>query len=339
MRRILHLVGSPTSQFWADLSLVYARGALGALGSDHDFVNLVVMPDGTWRFAEDLSNGEIEAAPPCKPGEAIDRVLEMRPDCVLPQMFCHRGMVDYRAMFEGMGLPLLGNRAEVMAICADKALTKSVINGAGIATPRSETLKPGDTVTMTPPFIVKPAIADNSEGITLVEAEAQVAIALEQAFARGSRAIVEAYIAPGREVRAGVVEIDGDIVALPLEEYRIDRQTRPIRRAEDKLSSAPAGGLKLMAKTAEEAWIVPEDDPLTQRVQRVALACHHALGCRDYSLFDFRIDDAGRPWFLEAGPYCSFAPDSVLVTMMEAKGHRLSYFFADAVDRIAARND
>jgi D-alanine-D-alanine ligase len=42
-------------------------------------------------------------------------------------------------------------------------------------------------------------------------------------------------------------------------------------------------------------------------------AAHQALGFRQYSLFDFRIDPDGRPWFLEA-VYCSFAPDSVIVT-------------------------
>ncbi|MDT7743739.1 MAG: D-alanine-D-alanine ligase, partial [Actinomycetota bacterium] len=40
---------------------------------------------------------------------------------------------------------------------------------------------------------------------------------------------------------------------------------------------------------------------------------------RDYGLFDFRVDPDGRPWFLEAGLYCSFARTSVVV-MMAAQG-------------------
>lgn len=51
-----------------------------------------------------------------------------------------------------------------------------------------------------------------------------------------------------------------------------------------------------------------------------ALRCHAALGCRHYSLFDFRIDPTGRAWFLEAGLYCSFARQSVVAVMAAAAG-------------------
>jgi D-alanine-D-alanine ligase len=37
-------------------------------------------------------------------------------------------------------------------------------------------------------------------------------------------------------------------------------------------------------------------------------------------LFDFRIDPEGQPWFLEAGLYCSYSPNSVLAVMASARG-------------------
>ena len=46
------------------------------------------------------------------------------------------------------------------------------------------------------------------------------------------------------------------------------------------------------------------------------------LGARD-----FRIDPDGVPWFLEAGPYCSFAPSSVIVKMAAAHGYSLPALF------------
>jgi D-alanine-D-alanine ligase len=57
---------------------------------------------------------------------------------------------------------------------------------------------------------------------------------------------------------------------------------------------------------------------VTQPVREAARRCHLALGCRDYSLFDFRIDPDGQPWFLEAGLYCSFARKSVISVMAAA---------------------
>ena len=75
------------------------------------------------------------------------------------------------------------------------------------------------------------------------------------------------------------------------------------------------------------------DDPVTAPVWEAARAAHVALGCRDYSLFDFRIDPAGRPWFLEAGLYCSYARQSVIPTMAAAAGIELADLFGEAVDR------
>lgn len=68
-----------------------------------------------------------------------------------------------------------------------------------------------------------------------------------------------------------------------------------------------------------------------------ARRCHRALRCRDYSLFDFRIDPAGQPWFLEAGLYCSFAEKSVISTMARAAGIGLPELFRAAVTQAAGR--
>jgi D-alanine-D-alanine ligase len=51
------------------------------------------------------------------------------------------------------------------------------------------------------------------------------------------------------------------------------------------------------------------------------------LGCRHYSLFDFRIDPDGQPWFLEAGLYCCLAEKSVIAVMAKASGISLDTLF------------
>jgi D-alanine-D-alanine ligase len=100
-----------------------------------------------------------------------------------------------------------------------------------------------------------------------------------------------------------------------------------LRRADD-------GDLYLVAKYASHAWIVPTDDPITAVVWEAARRCHRALGCRHYSLFDFRIDPDGKPWFLEAGLYCSFAPTSVIAVMAAASGVEVADLFADQLREI-----
>lgn len=167
------------------------------------------------------------------------------------------------------------------------------------------------------PLVVKPADADNSDGVSLVESTTELEAAIERAGAFSDRVLVERYIA-GREVRCGVVERDGRLQALPLEEYPVS-QERPIRERSDKLAGGGAD-LTLVAKGADRAWIVADDDRIVAPVQGAAIDAYRALGCRHYGLFDFRVDDEARPWFLEAGLYCSFSPSSVLVGMARAAG-------------------
>jgi len=143
----------------------------------------------------------------------------------------------------------------------------------------------------------------------------------------GDALLVETYVDLGREVRCGIIVRDGELVCLPLEEYAMDPNTKPIRTREDKLAQTDNGDLYLVAKDRSKAWIVADDPLLTRRVWAAARRCHRALGCRHYSLFDCRIDPAGRPWFLEAGLYCSYSPDSVIAVMASAAGIELGELF------------
>ena len=192
-------------------------------------------------------------------------------------------------------------------------------------------LRPGDRLRMQPPAVVKPAAADNSVGVTLVRDCAGWDDALAAACAESGEVLVERFVELGREVRCGIVVRDGELVPLPLEEYGVGAAAKPIRGYGDKLARDPGGELRLMAKDRSRAWIVDPDDPITAPVWAAAKRCHAALGCRHYSLFDFRIDPAGHPWFLEAGLYNSFARQSVVATMARAAGIAVAELFAGAL--------
>ena len=126
-------------------------------------------------------------------------------------------------------------------------------------------------------------------------------------------------------------------MSIQLEEYYVDPVDRPVRTRIHKLTRDGENGLALAAKTSTQSWILPIDDPIVAAVWAAARRCHAALGCEQYGLFDFRIDPSGRPWFLEAGLFCSFSPQSVLVTMAKAAGISLDAFFASAIEEVLAR--
>jgi D-alanine-D-alanine ligase len=329
--RVLHLVGSPVDEFHAELSRLYAGDCLATLGGDYDSCIAYVAPGGEWLFPEDLSASALAAADPMAAVNAVVRLRTMAIDVVVPQMFCLPGMTTYRSLLDALDLPFVGNRGPLMATAADKAKTREIVSAAGVPVPDGRVVRDDRTLDVSLPVVVKPVDADNSVGVSLVRETTEYGEAVRQALGHGGAALVETFVPAGREVRCGVVVRRGELVCLPLEEYAVDAMTKPIRGRDDKLDRTGVGALRLVAKDAEHAWIVPPDDPVTERVWDLARKCHVALGCRHYSLFDFRIDPDGDPWFLEAGLYCSFATSSVIAVMAAAAGTPVRRLFADAL--------
>ena len=331
--RVLHLIGSADSEFLTDLSRLYAEDCLSSTADPalYEFHIAYVTPDHCWRFPADLSRAALAAAPALSLAEAVRFLSGLGLDVVVPQMFCLPGMTSYRALFDVLGIPVLGSTPAVMALAADKAKAKAVVASAGVSVPAGQTLRRPDRPSLHPPVVVKPVDGDNSIGVSLVLDDSGLDAALDSAFAQSDVVLVERFVELGREVRCGIIVIGGELICLPLEEYDVDTVSKPIRTYDDKISRGDDGSLSLVAKVDTKAWIVDPADPITARVWEAARACHRALGCRHYSLFDFRVDPDGHPWFLEAGLYCSFAEKSVISMMAKAAGMPLPELFAMAV--------
>lgn len=322
--RLVQLVGSPVDEFHAELSRLYARASAEALAPRHDVRFAYVAPGGTWQFPGGLDAGSLAAAEPLPATAGIAQLAQMRPDVVLPQMFCLPGMTSYRGLLDVLGLPFIGNTAEVMANTADKTVARALVAARGVAVPEGRLVTGPDQVDLPLPLVVKPARSDNSVGVSLVTDQGELPAAIARAADHGPGVLVETFVPLGREVRCGVLDVDGELVCLPLEEYAL---AAPIRLPADKLGRAGGGELRLTAGDGGRAWIVAPGDPIEAAVFDAARTCFTALGCRHYGLFDFRIDPVGQPWFLEAGPYCSFAPSSVIAKMAAAQGYSVLELF------------
>lgn len=330
---LLYLTGSPESDFYCNLSHTYAEDSINAIANNHNYNILIahITPDQQWKFPTSFHPQDIANAESMTLSQAIDVIKARNIDLVLPQMFCIPGMTHYRALCDVLKIPYIGNTPEIMAITANKTKAKAIVAASGVKVPNGEVLSPGDTPTIKPPAVVKPTSSDNSMGVSLVKDIKDFETALQEAFKYAEEVIVEEYIELGREVRCGIIVKDGELIGLPLEEYLVDSKNKPVRDYADKLQLGDDGNLHLTAKDGIKAWIVDTKDPITETVQAAAKKCHQALGCRHYSLFDFRIDPNGEPHFLEAGLYCSYAPKSVIVTMAKAGGISLDELLKIAI--------
>ncbi len=327
--QVLHLVGSSVSDFYCDLSRLYAQDCLKNTADPvlYEFHIAYISPDQQWRFPSDLSAESIAAAPPLSLVAALLVLEKLQIDVMVPQMFCIPGMTQYRALFDLLKIPYVGNTANLMALVSDKAKTKAIVAAAGVAVPAGEVLRAGEHSSIEFPLVIKPMNGDNSIGVTLVKDAQEYDQAFQTALNHDDEVLVETFIELGREVRCGVIVQAGQLICLPLEEYALDPDIRPIRSYTDKLKQNNDGNLDFAAKDITKSWIVDVSDPITEKVWEMAKKSHLALGCRHYSLFDFRVDSDGQPWFLEAGLYCSFAETSVLSAMTNASDISLSTFF------------
>ena len=328
MTRVLLLAGSPEELCMHNLSLRYTRDCLEALqGLDgFSFHLAVVQPDGKWRFSDRDKGYDLPLSEPISRLAARDRLESGNYELAIPQLFCRSGMTEYRALLDHLRIPFIGNTSHVMGITANKATTKQIVARAGVPVPSHRVMRAPDLGRLTPPFIVKPNDSDNSFGVTLVRRRSELTSAFAAAREHSTCVLAEQYIPAGREVRCGIIDHNGSLTCLPLQEYPLNDE-HSIRMTEDKLVISESKEVDLASKYDSRAVSVPVNDQITQAVWRMAKRCHRALDCRDYSLFDFRIDPHGTPYFMEAGLYCSFAPKSILTLMAKEHGIDLETFF------------
>ncbi|CAK0837504.1 unnamed protein product [Prorocentrum cordatum] len=76
-------------------------------------------------------------------------------------------------------------------------------------------------------------------------------------------------------------------------------EEHPIRASQDKLVT-DSRGVPTTVTTGGRKCPADIDDVLREKLRHLAVNSHKALGCRDYSLYDVRIDPQGEPYFLEA---------------------------------------
>lgn len=314
--RVLHLAGSRVSKFYYNLSMLYAKEVVQPVGVKSHYA--VVHPSGLWQLGASLDDLSEKMS--------LQDMISQLPtiDVVVPHMFCFPGMTSFRSLFEDIiGLPVVGSPSQCTALATNKAQTRSVISASGVRVAKAQQFRQGDTLTMKPPFIVKPNSEDNSLGVTLVKNEQEIAEALRVGFEYDQTLLIEDYI-PGRELRVAVVERDGKLyVPSTIEYFMTDEQ--PVRTAGDKLEFLPDGTLLQNRNTASRracpANLTPE---LFEKLADAAKRAHIALGCRDYSLYDFRIHaETNEPYLIEAGLFWSFGRISVISVLLEVDGETL----------------
>ncbi|GJM44709.1 MAG: D-alanine--D-alanine ligase A [Gemmatimonadota bacterium] len=229
-----------------------------------------------------------------------------------------------QALFEMLDVPYTGSGVLGSALAMDKDRAKRVMRASGIPTPDWEVVQVRSHGTVDPAevrrvreslpgvVIVKPNAEGSTVGLRQVGPGEDLREAIEFAAGFGDRVLVEEFI-PGRELTVAVLGEE----ALPVVEI------------------IPEGGLySYEAKYTQgrSRYEVPAQLPaaLTEELARLSIGVFHALGLEGFARVDYRLNDAGQPFCLEANTIPGMTPLSLVP--MAAKANGLS--FGELVERI-----
>lgn len=201
-----------------------------------------------------------------------------------------------QACFELLGIPYTGTDFVSSAMAMDKGITKDLFKAYGISTPAGIRLSRGEMEQEKIPFpcIVKACCGGSSVGVCIARDEAEYEAAKAEAFRYDNEVVIEQYI-EGREFSVGVM--DGK--ALPVIEI------------------APKVGFydyknKYQAGSTVETCPAELSEEKTRELQQAAELVFKALRLKSYARMDFRMNQWGEIFCLEANTLPGMTPVSLL---------------------------
>ena len=311
--RVAVLSGGRSSEH--DVSL--ASGASVAAGlreGGHEVLEVRLERDGTWRH-----DGEELALSPGRGLLGADVAFP-----VLHGPFGEDGTVQ--GLLELLDVPYVGSGVLASAVCLDKVVAKELMARAGIAQvdhagiraarwsqERAEALAALAALGL--PVFVKPARLGSSVGIAKVADAADLAAALDAAFAHDPCVIVEAMSA-GTEVECSVLGSTRAPEASEPGEIVIEAEWY------DFAAKYEPGGMQLRVPAGISA-------AAREQLRATAVAAFAHFGCSGLARADFFVE-GDRVLLNELNTMPGFTPTSVYAKLWEASG--LPY--AELVERL-----
>lgn len=214
-------------------------------------------------------------------------------------------------ILERRGIRYTGTGPEGCRLAIDKVRTKQRLIECGLPTPGYRVVAPADlpanVSAWTLPVVVKPVSEGSSIMCMIVRDVTAFLPAVEAVTTEYGAALIEEYI-PGLELTVGIL---GD-EALPLIEIR------------------PKSGFydyhaKYQADDTEYRFEIDLPRDLLDEISRMSVQAHRAVGCRDFSRVDWRVDPGrGTPHILEINTIPGFTQHSLLPMAARRAGMPMS---------------
>jgi D-alanine-D-alanine ligase len=264
------------------------------------------------------------------PSRVVARLEALLPDLIFNTAEGHKGKTReafYPSLFAELGIPYTGSDAYALCVTLDKNVTKRVLSGYGVPTPRGRlvtraTTESGALDDVGFPVIVKPNFEGSSKGISsefsVCEDAYELADVVDRQLTRfPAGLIVERYIR-GVDVACHYVEGLGDGGILDPVELVVDPQHANLYNVYDFTLKHVRPRHVSVRPAQISASAIERIQSLTRRIVR-------ALDLKDLGRCEFRVTPArsGRGeevHFLEVDALPSLEPDGGLFVAAKARG-------------------
>lgn len=291
-----------------DVSVMSARNVVEALNNaDYEVILAYITRTGDWLAAHTID--DITAQP-----ISIDRIDI---DVIFPLI---HGKGGEDGMIAKMGqisnIPVVGCGPEASAIAWDKDRCKQTLQAAGLAVVPWLTVNEGESITYetarqkldSDTLFIKPAREGSSIGVSKVTSEQEFAKALEEAFYRDDKILIEKAIV-GRELECAILGNLPDIQATDVGEVRANADFYDYS-AKYTADSAAATDIPALGLSND----------IRQEIQDSAKKAYVAIGGSGLSRIDFFLATDGTIYINEINTMPGFTNISMYPKLWQHSG-------------------
>jgi D-alanine-D-alanine ligase len=246
--------------------------------------------------------------------ELINNILQKKVDIVFN---IAEGIGNYRSreaqvpgIFEMLDIPYSGSDPQCLAICLDKPLSKKLVSGAGIPTPKWHVVENNRELNVMTddnilfPAFIKPAHEGSSMGIDLSSKVDDI-----KNLKKKTASMLECYQQPvlieefisGDDITVGIIGNDPPTIFGIMRVLPRKHNAQFFYSLETKRNWEQSVEYECPAKLPEH---------VLKKIKDYSIKVYRAMGCRDFARVDFKLASNIEPFFLEINPLPGLNRDS-----------------------------
>jgi D-alanine-D-alanine ligase len=225
-------------------------------------------------------------------------------------------------ILEDRSLLYAGSGATASKLAFDKMASKMIFEDVGVSTPSaiefdSETnieLLEEQLLNLADKYVVKPIRQGSSVGVNIVSTPREAIDAAKETYREFGDCMIEQFV-PGRELTVGI--LNGQ--ALPIIDIRVK-------------SSFYDYHAKYIDEQTEYLFDTVTDTTIAANLDRAAIDCFNALGCRHFARVDFLLGIDRTAYVLEVNTIPGFTSHSLLPKAAAKAGLSMSDLCSNIVE-------